>query len=162
MFSPAGNGIHLDFWKASPQPQTFPEKQTAHLTYEEAAEHRSWNPHSIPGHHAKQPRGGQKKKSIFDEHHLEKDQQRADEAQRMNFSGFLTHEINCSLGLFWFIYSIILLYTRPFYVISVFLQQIMRSLCCSMFKGKCIFLLSAPKIWTRCHELTRNTHTHTR
>lgn len=73
--------------KLPPHPQTFPENQTARLTYEETAEHRSWNPHSVPGHHAEQPRGGQKKKSIFDEHDLEKDGQKADEAQRRNFLG---------------------------------------------------------------------------
>lgn len=90
-FSPAGNVINLEFGTPTPNVSL---KKRLRLTYEETAEHRSWNPHSIPGHHAEQPRGGQEKKNVFDKHDLEKDEQKADGGQRRNFSGFLTHEIN--------------------------------------------------------------------
>lgn len=57
----------LEYLKGLWVEKTIVKHQRYH-SYEETAEHRSWNPHSVPGHHAEQPRGGQEKKSIFDEH----------------------------------------------------------------------------------------------
>lgn len=55
---------------------TYIDIQSVHLTNEETTEHCSWDSHSIPGHHGKQPRGGQKKKSVLYEHGLKKNEQK--------------------------------------------------------------------------------------
>lgn len=65
------------------------KRRIAHLTYQETTEDCSWNPHSIPGHHGKHPRRGQKKKSIFNEHDLKTNEMKC----RGSTCLFLTHEI---------------------------------------------------------------------